>query len=336
MSATVPSAGELERIRAAAGDLRDFVRGLGAADFAALPAKDRRTCRAVRQVLCEIGEAVGRLPPEIPSAHPDVDWRGYAALAEIAGSPGFDAAMPRLWPMITQGLPALDAAVDAEFRRQTAPAVPRRPPEGPSAVAYPTATAWKRFLAGLRKANAVAGSDIERADLQALAQALMALHALLGNQPDVVAEGLHQPFRHLAVAVGDLAQGRSPGLLQPLPRGSRSKGIAEQTTMAIAALALDEIVKGLGTPLEQAAEKVARAIAAAGLPVKPRGDATMASTVRGWRERLMEGEGAAPALALHVWQEYHRDPCRRGPTPSARVAWLMRRLRRNPRLIRWR
>ncbi len=73
----------LDDIRAAAEDARAFAGGLDAAAFAALPAADRRTYRALKNALAEIGEAVKLLPPELLARHPGVDWRGWAGLRDL-------------------------------------------------------------------------------------------------------------------------------------------------------------------------------------------------------------------------------------------------------------
>jgi uncharacterized protein with HEPN domain len=108
----------LEDIRAAAQDALDFCGGLDAAAFAALPTADRRTYRALKNVLAEIGEAVKLLPPELLARHADVDWRGWAGLRDIVSHQYFSLELPRLRPAVMDELPALLRAVMDELSGQ--------------------------------------------------------------------------------------------------------------------------------------------------------------------------------------------------------------------------
>jgi uncharacterized protein with HEPN domain len=113
----------LTDIRAAAADILAFVEGLDEAAFATLPETDRRTYRAIKNALAEIGEAIKQLPPEVLAAHREIDWRGFVGLRDIVAHQYFGVELPRLWPTVTEELPALLAAVDAEIARLSA--VPR-------------------------------------------------------------------------------------------------------------------------------------------------------------------------------------------------------------------
>lgn len=105
----------LEDIRAAAGDALAFAGGLDAAAFAALPETDRRTYRALKNALAEIGEAVKLLPPEVLARHARVDWRGWAGLRDVVAHQYFGLELPRLRPAVIDELPVLLAAVEAEL-----------------------------------------------------------------------------------------------------------------------------------------------------------------------------------------------------------------------------
>ncbi|MBC7802053.1 MAG: DUF86 domain-containing protein [Gemmatimonadaceae bacterium] len=80
-----------------------------------MPAADRRTFRALKNALTEIGEAVKLLPTEIPTKYPDVDWRGWAGLRDVIAHQYFDIQIDRLRPTITAEVPALLAAVKREL-----------------------------------------------------------------------------------------------------------------------------------------------------------------------------------------------------------------------------
>ena len=106
----------LEDIRNAAEDALAFASGLDAVAFAALPGADRRTYRALKNALAEIGEAAKLLPPELLARHPDVDWRGWAGLRDVVSHQYFSLELPRLRPTVLDELPALLVAVRTELR----------------------------------------------------------------------------------------------------------------------------------------------------------------------------------------------------------------------------
>ncbi len=111
------AADRLEDIRSAAADVLAFVATMDEGTFATLPASDRRTWRALKNALSEIGEAVEDLPPEITARHPDIDWRGFAGLRDVVAHAYFGLELPRLWPTVTEEIPALLAAAEAELAR---------------------------------------------------------------------------------------------------------------------------------------------------------------------------------------------------------------------------
>ncbi len=105
----------LEDIQLAAEDAIAFCAGLDEAAFAALPMSDRRTFRALKNVLAEIGEAVKLLPPELLTRHPEVDWRGWAGLRDVVSHQYFSLELSRLRPTILEELPLLLDAVTHEL-----------------------------------------------------------------------------------------------------------------------------------------------------------------------------------------------------------------------------
>lgn len=94
-----------------------FAGGLDEATFAALPTADRRTYRALKNALAEIGESVKLLPPDLLARHPGVDWKGWAGLRDVVSHHYFNLELPRLRPTVSDELPALLAAVAAELAR---------------------------------------------------------------------------------------------------------------------------------------------------------------------------------------------------------------------------
>ncbi len=107
----------LRDIQIAAQDALAFAAGLDEAAFAALPMADRRTWRALKNALAEIGEAIKQLPREIRARHPDVDWRGWAGLRDLVSHQYFALELPRLRQTVLGELPVLLGAVEAELDR---------------------------------------------------------------------------------------------------------------------------------------------------------------------------------------------------------------------------
>ncbi len=105
----------LEDIRAAAEDALAFAGGLDEAAFSALPVADRRTYRALKNALSEIGEAVKLLAPDLLGRHPDVDWRGWAGLRDVVSHQYFSLELSRLRPTVMDELPILLLAVTREL-----------------------------------------------------------------------------------------------------------------------------------------------------------------------------------------------------------------------------
>lgn len=107
----------LQDIQTAAQDATDFAGGLDAAGFASLPDTNRRTYRALKNALAEIGEAVKLLPPDLLARHPGVDWRGWAGLRDVVSHQYFSLELSRLRPTISDELPVLLTAILLELRR---------------------------------------------------------------------------------------------------------------------------------------------------------------------------------------------------------------------------
>lgn len=91
-----PLRDRLADIERALADLDEFTLGLDAPAFLGLEETDRRTLRAVKDALAEIGEAVKHLPPELWARHPAIDWRGFAALRDILVHQYFRVDLARL------------------------------------------------------------------------------------------------------------------------------------------------------------------------------------------------------------------------------------------------
>ena len=68
---------------------------------------DRRTYRALKNALADLGEAVKLLPSEVLARHPAVDWRGWAGLRDIVSHQYFSLELPCLRPTVVEELLAL-------------------------------------------------------------------------------------------------------------------------------------------------------------------------------------------------------------------------------------
>jgi uncharacterized protein with HEPN domain len=109
------SADRLRDIIQAITDVMSFIDGMTAEAFDDLAETDRRTYRAIKNAVSEIGEAVKALPPEIYDRHPAIDWRGIAGLRDIVVHRYFDVDLPRLWPVLIEEFPALLKAAETEL-----------------------------------------------------------------------------------------------------------------------------------------------------------------------------------------------------------------------------
>lgn len=107
-------------MRTAADDALAFTAGLDETAIAVLPDTDRRTFRALKDALAEIGERVEGLPPEVLARHPAVDWRGWAGLRGVLSRRRSGPELRRLHPVVADDLPALLAALEAELARSGA------------------------------------------------------------------------------------------------------------------------------------------------------------------------------------------------------------------------
>lgn len=90
---------------------RSFVADLSFERFAG----DLKTVYAVGRALEIISEASRRLPDEIRSRHPEIDWRALAGLGNVYRH-DYDVVDARLmWLTIQRRLPALEAVVRTEL-----------------------------------------------------------------------------------------------------------------------------------------------------------------------------------------------------------------------------
>ena len=103
-------------IREAATDLRDFAGSMAVAAFHQIPQSDRMGFRALKNALTELGEAVKTLPADIVARHPEIDWKGFAGLRDMAAHRYFVLDTRRLLPILQTEVPVLLAAIETELR----------------------------------------------------------------------------------------------------------------------------------------------------------------------------------------------------------------------------
>ena len=107
-----------------AEDALRYAAGLTEGEFRELPVQNRDRYRALKNALSELGEAAKLLPSDVRERHPEVDWRGMAGLRDIVAHQYFRIDMDRLWPVLTDEMPALVAAVRAEILTLGGPLAP--------------------------------------------------------------------------------------------------------------------------------------------------------------------------------------------------------------------
>ena len=97
----------LDDIVEACGKIERYVEGLNLESFRS----DGKTLDAVLRNLEVIGEAAKKLPPDIRSAMPDVEWQRIAGLRDILIHEYFGIDIEIVWDVVTTRVPALRATV---------------------------------------------------------------------------------------------------------------------------------------------------------------------------------------------------------------------------------
>jgi len=96
----------LEDILEAIRKIREFTNGTSLAALS----KDAKTLDAVIRNLEVIGEAVKRLPEEVRSQQPDVEWKKIAGLRDILIHEYFGINVEVVWDVIQHKLSGLEDA----------------------------------------------------------------------------------------------------------------------------------------------------------------------------------------------------------------------------------
>ena len=96
----------LDDMLEAISKIRDYTNGM---DFDAF-IKDPKTQDAVVRNLEIIGEAAGRLPENIRTATPEIEWRKIVALRNILAHEYFGVSLPVVWDIVQNKLDPLESS----------------------------------------------------------------------------------------------------------------------------------------------------------------------------------------------------------------------------------
>lgn len=72
---------------------------------------DAKTIDAVIRNLEIIGEAVKKLPDQIKTKHPDVDWKAIAGMRDIITHQYFGVDYSEIWKAIEEDIPVLESKI---------------------------------------------------------------------------------------------------------------------------------------------------------------------------------------------------------------------------------
>lgn len=97
----------LEDILEAIGKIRRYIGGSSKDEFS----RDEKTLDAVVRNLEVIGEAVKKIPLDVRSKYPSVDWQKIAGLRDILIHEYFGIDLEIVWDIIQNKLPDLEAQV---------------------------------------------------------------------------------------------------------------------------------------------------------------------------------------------------------------------------------
>jgi uncharacterized protein with HEPN domain len=112
----MPSKSPVQRLRDIVDNIdaiRTFTAGMAFEDFA----RDRRTVYAVTRALEIVSEASRRLPDDLKSRQPGIDWQAVAAAGNVYRHEYEVVDNALVWHTVQHGLTALWEACEAELQR---------------------------------------------------------------------------------------------------------------------------------------------------------------------------------------------------------------------------
>jgi uncharacterized protein with HEPN domain len=98
----------LDDIIEAAEHIEKYTSGLSLEAFS----KDRKTRDAVLYNLQVVGEAIKKVPEEVRSRHPDIEWKKIAGLRDILVHEYFGIDVDIVWDVVANKLPDLKLQIE--------------------------------------------------------------------------------------------------------------------------------------------------------------------------------------------------------------------------------
>ena len=98
----------LDDIVEAAEHIEEYTSGLSVEVFS----RDRKTRDAVLFNLQVVGEAIKKVPEEVRSRHPDVEWKKIAGLRDILVHEYFGIDVDIVWDVVANKLPDLKLQIE--------------------------------------------------------------------------------------------------------------------------------------------------------------------------------------------------------------------------------
>lgn len=90
-------------------EIQEDLRGMSLDQFAG----DRKLCRVIERCLEVLGEAAGRVSPQLRDAHPEIEWQDIKDLRNVLAHDYGNIEYEALYKAATIDVPVLAAALEA-------------------------------------------------------------------------------------------------------------------------------------------------------------------------------------------------------------------------------